>query len=152
MLFFRLRAPIHSQRPLIASRRKMIQIRPEQIRAFDASVEDSLVSRIVQHLRAHHGDAVGQLPDDGLRDMVAQGLKRARKYGLAWESSLTTFVALMFEIAPNFDEHPAFQRILRDPSVPPDHRMDALGARITDAQWEQAEALHDSAAWFPNDE
>lgn len=125
-------------------------IRKEQMEAFEPQAEAAFVDRVVMHLREEHAEAVGRLPDDVLQEMINNGLARGRKYGLSWESSLTAFVALMFEIAPNFDEHPRIQQVLRDESVPPDSRIDMLLERISDQDWEEAERRYDANAWFPD--
>ncbi|MDQ3684472.1 MAG: hypothetical protein M3430_02560 [Acidobacteriota bacterium] len=127
----------------------MLKIRPEQIEVFQPQAEVAFIERLMAHLRQEHASVVGRLPDDVLKDMVESGLTRARQYGLTWESNLTAFVALMFEVAPNFDEHPLIQRILTDENVPPDDRIDVLIERTTEQNWEAAKEGYDADAWFP---
>ena len=129
----------------------MVRIRAEQLQAFQPLAEAAFVNRVVQHLREYHASVVERLPDDMLRERVRYGLSRARQYGLSWESSLTAFVALMFEIAPNFDEHPRIQYVLRDERVPPNSRIDALQERVSEQDWEEAEQRYDEDAWFLKD-
>lgn len=127
----------------------MFKLRDSHFEAFQPLTDKLLVGRIVLHLHEHHSEVIGRLPDDLLREMVAGGIARARRHGLTWESSLTLFVALMFEIAPNFDEHPVIRSILEEPTLPPDERLDLLPDRISDEEWEEARQSYDRNAWFP---
>jgi hypothetical protein len=127
----------------------MFKLRQAHFDAFQPLTDKLLAERIVLHLHENHAEAIGRLPDDILREMAENGIIRARSHGLTWESSLTHFVALMFEIAPNFDEHPAVRRVLREPSVPADERMDLLTERVSEEEWEEAQQIYDRDAWFP---
>lgn len=127
----------------------MIRIRPEHLAAFQPNADAAFVDRLAEHLRTEHGPLVEGLPDRLLEEMVRSGLVRARRYGLTWESSLTAFVALMFEVAPNFDEHPPVRRVLLDARVPPDARIEALAGRVSAEEWEEAGRRYDADAWFP---
>jgi hypothetical protein len=79
--------------------------------------------------------------------MVRNGIARARRYGMNWESSLTAFVVLMFVAAPNFDEHPLIQRILRDDGAAPNERIDRLWEKTSEANWKTVEQDYDASAW-----
>jgi hypothetical protein len=126
----------------------MIHLRPDQLAAFQARYDTGLLDRIVQHVTVEHADVVGGFPEPLVREMVANGLARARRYGLTWESSLTAFVALMFTVAPNFDEQPAIHRVLMNDRLPPDERFELL-QRIRDRHWRDAQHRYDERAWFP---
>ena len=127
----------------------MIQIRPEVLAAFQAQSEAALLDRVAEHVRAEHAHIVEGLPEPLVREMVANGLARARRHGLSAESSLTAFVALMFEIAPNFDEHPAARSVLTDARLLPDDRVEALIPRLKERHWREARHRYDERAWFP---
>ncbi|HLM02671.1 MAG TPA: hypothetical protein VK400_16575 [Pyrinomonadaceae bacterium] len=90
---------------------------------------------------------VEQLPDEILLGMVRSGIARARNYEMSWESSLTAFVVLMFVIAPNFDQHPNIQRVLKDTTIVPDERIDHLWERTSEEDWEKVAQHYDSSAW-----
>ena len=81
--------------------------------------------------------------------MVRCGVGQARSYGMTWESSLAAFVVLMFEVAPNFEEHPLIRRVLQLPSVPPDSRIEELWKRTLDVHWQAARQNYDPDAWHP---
>ncbi|HLG17534.1 MAG TPA: hypothetical protein VJH03_24030 [Blastocatellia bacterium] len=135
----------------------MLRIRPEQLEPFKPVAEAAFVRRVTAYVREKHGEvvielpdgarAVKQLPDDALLEIVRSGIARARSYGMTWESTLTAFVAIMFVVAPNFDEHPLIQRVLKDESVPPDSRIDLLWERTTDQNWEAAQRNSNPASW-----
>ena len=91
--------------------------------------------------------SVEELPDEILLEMVRNGIARARNYGMSWESSLTAFVVLMFVIAPNFDQHPNIQQVLKDTTIVPDERIDHLWERTSEEDWEKVEQHYDSSAW-----
>ena len=105
----------------------MLKIRREQFEVFQPVAEAAFVRRVVEHLRDNHADAVVQLPnevilvkqiaDERLRRLAKDAIARARGYGMDWESTVTAFVVLMFVAAPNFDEHPLIQRVLKDERV-----------------------------------
>src|SRR5690349_11966412 len=126
----------------------MFKLRQAHFDAFQPITDKLLVERIVQHLHENHVEAIGRLPDDILREMVGNGVTRARSHVLTWESSLTHFVALMFEIAPHLDQHPAIRRVLREASVPPDERMDLLDKGISEEEWEEAQEIYNRDARF----
>jgi len=83
---------------------------------------------------------VHAISDEELLRRVSLGIARAESHGLTWDASITAFVAMMFEVAPTFDEQPAIARVLKDESLPADQRIDALWERTTDEDWDEAEA------------
>ena len=135
----------------------MLTIRPEQFHVFQPVAEAAFVRRVLEHLLERHSKVVVQLPNEvvpikhvsneKLFRVVRNGILRARAYGLGWESSVTAFVVLMFIAAPNFDEHPLIQRILKDERVPADSRIDELWERTSDENWEVVRKNYDVTAW-----
>jgi hypothetical protein len=140
----------------------MLKIRPEQFAVFQPVAERAFVRRLVEHLRDHHPEVVvrfasevwlvKQLGDAKIYALVGNAIARARALGLDWESSITAFVALMFVVAPNFDEHPLIQRVLKDERVPANSRLEQLWERTTEENWEAARKNYDVNAWHPQTE
>ena len=140
----------------------MLTIRAEQFEVFQPVAEAAFVRRVVEHLRETHSTVVVQLPNEvvpikhisgeKLFRVVRSGIARARAYGIDWESSVTAFVVLMFIAAPNFDEHPLIQRILKDDRVPANSRIDQLWERTSDENWEVIRKNYKAAAWFAESE
>jgi hypothetical protein len=135
----------------------MLKIRPEQMKVFQPVAEAAFAREIVEELREEHADTVVHLPtgtfaieqiaDDALLELVKTGIARAREYGITWECTLAAFVVLMFVVAPNFDQHPLIQRVLRDESVGPDSRIDQLWERTSEENWQAAIQSYDASAW-----
>jgi hypothetical protein len=122
----------------------MLKIRQEQFAAFEPKTDEEIVAFIVAHLREESAELVGNLP--GLPEMVRNGVARARSHELRSLGDLTAFVSMMFEVAPNFDEHPKLREVLDDERVPVEERLDGLFDGDLDEAWEEA-ARYDGAAW-----
>ena len=129
----------------------MFKIRNSQMEIFQGSLEERFVKRTAQHIReADPLDAEG-IDDVSLKAMVKNGIARARAHQLSWESSITGFVYLMFTVAPDFGERPAFRQILDNVSIEDENRrMDVLFERIGEEEWEEARLRGDRAAWSRN--
>ena len=135
----------------------MLTIRREQLEAFRPVTEAEFTGRIADHLRSKHSRSVlrlrksptllERLSDELLREMVRNGIERARSYGLSWESSISGFVVLMFTVAPNFDQHPIVQRVLTASEVAPDERMKLILSEMKSSNWQEAKDRYDSSAW-----
>jgi hypothetical protein len=117
----------------------MLKITKQQIASLDDEIAGAFARDLVRYLRAEHADAVRALDDAELLRRVHVGVARAEAYGMTWDATITAFVAMMFEIAPTFDEQPGIARVLHDERVPPDTRVDALWDRTTEEDWDEAE-------------
>lgn len=126
----------------------MFQLRDAHLDGFGPEADAHFVARLIEHLRAEHAITVLRYPPPLVEEMVWNGLARARSYGIEWEAPLAAFIVLMFEFAPNFDEHPAARAVLRDPSLPANARVYALNDRLTDRHWEEMVEGCDMDAWF----
>ncbi len=131
-------------------------IRPEHVLALTPLIEKDFAARLADELKSLHGEAVvwfdGQvklvrtLPKAVIERLALAGIGRARKHGLSSQESLSAFIVLMFEIAPNFDEDPA-ARTLDDQVVPPERRVQELEKRLTSADRGRMNRSYDPAAW-----
>lgn len=119
----------------------MFKLRPEHMAAFQIEADRAFDREVIAHLQKEHASAVENLQEPELHRIVRAAISRGRQYGLRSESSLTAFVALACEIAPDFDEHPAIKSVLTDGSIPPDDRIDELLARVSSTEWEEATRL-----------
>ncbi|HEY0004205.1 MAG TPA: hypothetical protein VGB17_05295 [Pyrinomonadaceae bacterium] len=130
-----------------------MKIRREQIEAFLPKSDAEIVEFIIKHLQEESPELIDRIPLDGLREMVGNGIKRARTHGLSSLADLTGFVSIMFEIAPNFDVIPAIRSVLSDENVPPDKRFERLFEKELDEAWERAANNYNpeawAEAWFP---
>jgi len=126
----------------------MLIIRKEQMKVFQQQAERNFIDSVVKQLRSDHTAAVKDIPEDTLYKRVEYGIEQAReKYELTWQNNLITFVILLFEIGPDFDRLPVFQKYLTDDSIPPDDRIFALLGETTEADWENAQQASARGHW-----
>src|SRR5262245_27294341 len=127
----------------------MLIIRREQISAFHEVAYEILTGAVRDHVARNCAGAVSDWPESVLDARVRLGIKRARSHGLTWSSTITAFVALMVEISPKFDEHPAVREALdRGDRESADRQMEALGTAVPDAVWDELERARHSVEWI----
>lgn len=115
----------------------MLHIRPEQMEAFRAAMLSNLEQRIVAHVRETWPEECRELGDGAVRTMVAEGMARARTYGLEAEIDVAAFVDFLFLLGPGFDtENPVAHAALTSPELPAGSKIDCIEAWIaaTDAE------------------
>lgn len=129
----------------------------------EAVAQENFVRRIATHLLADYPKAnvilsddekftVDELPEETLHDLIRVGIERARGHQLTHESSIAAFVAVMFEVAPNFDTHRLSQVLLNDEEIEPNARLDELLNVLTEKNWESIREDYDPKAWKPTDD
>lgn len=112
--------------------------------------EEKFVGLVVEHLQEESPELIANLVDDSLREMIANGLKKARSYGINTDAQLIGFVSIMFEIAPNFDEQPDIHKILSSDKIPANDKFELIfGDAVSEEAWAEAENNYDEEAWFP---
>jgi hypothetical protein len=121
-------------------------IRPDQERTLSAYGRGQFLHSVAGYLRAEHPDAVAVYSDTELDRRVRWGSQKAERFGLAVPADVATFVALLFEISPRFFKQPAIHRILTDPRIPSDKRMQAVIDRTPAAAWDEVAEQNDG--WF----
>lgn len=122
-------------------------IRQEQMDAFLPQTDEEIIEFIIDHLQEESPESIDRIPPDSLREMVGNGVRRARTHNLSSLGNLTAFVSLMFEIAPNFDEQPDIKQRLEDERVPIEENFDRLFEPELDDAWQEAADNYDSEAW-----
>lgn len=132
-------------------------IRNEQMTVFEDKAEEGFVQRLAAHLREDYPDAkvrrsegesmVYELPDETLYDLVRVSIHRARSHDLTFESSISAFSAIMFEVAPNFDEHNLSSLCLKDKNIEPNDRLDEILKIFNENHWEKVRENYDVDAW-----
>jgi hypothetical protein len=107
-----------------------------------------LTNKIIEFLQNEAPEEIEGLHLDLLSQMVENGIIRARSHGFTEDNAIQDFVQLMFEIAPNFDQNPAFAKALRETSgVDQDVRAHSILERISEEEWNQAADSYDENAW-----
>lgn len=66
-----------------------------------------MVDFVANHLRRNKPDVVRGMAPEAFEGLVSVALARARGHGFKTPSDLSVFAVLMFDVAPNFDEHPS---------------------------------------------
>lgn len=131
----------------------MLIIRQEQIDLLAMGTDEEFVEFLVEHVKDENYELEEKYDDETLREMVRNGLKRAKRHGFKTAEDLTAFVSIMFAIAPNFDEQPQIKAVLNDENFPPEARIERLWSPVTTEEaWEEAENNYNENAWFPERE
>jgi len=123
------------------------RIRPEQEKEFEKYADLVFFRETVLYVKEQHADKVEGLSQDVIAQRVKTAIDRAKSFGLQLEGSILFFLALMFDIAPNFYEQPGIHKALTDGQSSPDLRMDELLDNTTDEDWDQAEESYDEGKW-----
>ena len=109
--------------------------------------ESELVEMVFDHVCEHHAEAVAELRDEEIQRRARVAVQRALQHGFRQETSVAAFAALMFLVAPNFDEQPAIRAALSMPGLTPDDCMEMLLSKTAEQDWEAAGAMADESAW-----
>lgn len=125
----------------------LVHLRESQLKLCAEAIDRDLIKVLYWHLRNHHPRPVQFIDRHRLEARLKIAVGRARGYGLGTISDLAGYAALMFELAPNFDQHPSFRRVLEDPSVAGDTKMRRLSQVISDHEWNEAAASYDRDYW-----
>jgi hypothetical protein len=123
------------------------KIRAEQMAAHRSVAERAFEDEIMAFLASEHPEIVADLKPDVFRSMVQAGVARARSHSLSQRYSISVFVALMFVIAPNFDECPPIRDRFASEGAPPDDVLDGVVGATSPGEWLVAKDMSDPAAW-----
>src|SRR5690349_4462090 len=97
----------------------MLVIRDEQIQHFIAADDPALIRLIRRIVREVNPDRVAEYSDQLLDSMVKIGVERAKSHELTKAEDIAAFVAVMFDVAPNFDKQKDIQFCLNDANFSP---------------------------------
>jgi hypothetical protein len=125
----------------------MFRMREQHLEALELQGDLAFAEEVIEFLQKMHAEFVQDLPPAELSSRVLFGLTKAKRYGFRRQSSLAGFVAIMFRIGPNFDEHPAIREVLTDQAVPPDLRISDLWSRTSESDWDEAVASSQKGTW-----
>jgi hypothetical protein len=106
-----------------------MNIRSEQMRAFDAGAWNSFETRAIRHLRANLPSQTERETETSLRQRIRTGTQRARIYGLASERQIMCFIDSSFLLGEQFDTDPNYywtRHILEARDVDPNRRAAVL--------------------------
>lgn len=114
-----------------------------------AADENQLVETIRLIIRDLNENRVAGYDDEKLGKMIEIGVERAKSHELTKAQDIAAFVALMFEVAPEFDEQEEIKAVLNNPSFPPGDRFYQIFEMVSEDGWRQAETLYEKTFWFP---
>ena len=126
----------------------MFIIRTEQLDAMQETIDVALLADICDHLSQRHAASIEGYSDDLLDELIWEGMKRARRFGIRRGKHIRVFVTIMFLTAPNFWELEKARNILTEEGTPEDRKMERLANEMTDDGWEQARDLHNDEKWY----
>ena len=135
----------------------MVEIRDNQADNYLQDDPVHFIEVILRHIAQTMPDEIRGIPPHLVWNQIEVSVARARKHGLTSDEDIISFVSVMHEISPNFDEEPTLKAILADTSKTPHERWQALFADTPalNAAWERAAAptFYDYKAWIgPDDE
>jgi hypothetical protein len=128
----------------------LLDLSREQLETCGQAIERDLVHVLHWHLRNHHAKVVQHIDRDVLERRIQVAIHKARRYGFQTVSDLAGFSALMFELAPNFDEHPTFLKVLADRELPSEMKLRRLSQSISEKDWREASDRYDRTFWLKN--
>lgn len=126
----------------------MFILKTAQVQHFIAADEDELVDVVAKSIRLANFSRVAGYDDKELGSMVKIGIARARTHGITKAEAIAAFIAVMFEVAPRFDEQAEINEVLKDERFPPEVRFFQLFDRVTDAAWIDAQKKYEDSFWF----
>jgi hypothetical protein len=103
----------------------MLRIREALMEILATSAEANLHQRLLVLVRNVLPAETAQLGDAILLEGIADGVRRAAKYGIESEIGLGQFICLTFAV-PAFDELPEARAYLDEPGLDADRRMSNL--------------------------
>jgi hypothetical protein len=128
----------------------MLVIKKAQIEKFIAEDDTQLVRVLRDIMREAFHEGVAEYSDDTIDGMVKIGIERARSRGFELAPEIAAYVAVMFEISPDFDQQEQIDAFLKDETMPKEMRMEQMLGRIQEASWAEAEKMYDPKRWFPD--
>lgn len=138
----------------------MLRIRKDQVVVLGLVADEGFQDNLIAFLHTHHSQCVVRLPAGDqivaqiahltLRTMVQNGLTIARAYNITWETSMASFVVLMFLVAPNFHDHPLIRPALIEVDTDPNVRIDCISERLTETDWQAVRKAYCVASWKLN--
>jgi hypothetical protein len=124
-----------------------MRIRDNQRRQLLQTAETNIFPAVKEHLLQVQPGLAESVPPEELDRRIRNGIARAVDYGITLVAGVASFVGLMFEIAPNFDEQPGIALALADPFFDANQRIMHLPLHTTDEDWQHAVLSYDAAAW-----
>lgn len=127
----------------------MPELSRDQLDALVTGDDDQLTRTVLAYQQQEYASLWKGIPEDMQWQMIQNAIKKAKGYGLQRAGDINSFIAIMAELAPEFDRQPDIQRVLTDPAIAPSDKIQALMERVPDQAWEDAAKNISSQTWFP---
>jgi len=85
----------------------MLQIRAEQMAAFEAAARERLIGRVARFLREQVAGACAALEEEALRARIARSLEAGKRHGITKQWDLARFAACAMCLGESFESDPA---------------------------------------------
>ena len=119
----------------------MLTIRSEQMLVFSDAARTSFLDRTAAHLMRALPEACAELGIAAVRQSVADGLAKARSYGIETEYDVVRFIDFMYVMGFEFDAQDGWAReILANRRIPAQVRLDMIDERLDEPEPEAGEA------------
>ncbi|MCW8929889.1 MAG: DUF4123 domain-containing protein [Gammaproteobacteria bacterium] len=122
------------------------QLKDHHFDYMSSITENALIENLGNHLLSHHMDALQAYKNRTLSKLISHGIQRARFYGLETREELSFFLGMMFELSPNFDEHPKIHQWLLNKTSNTSvlELVDQTPATV----WDSLKNNSESQAWY----
>lgn len=104
----------------------LVTLRRAQLERLGAAMMDEFQLRLEQHVRLVFPRRTAALGDDGVRALIAKGVRRAQELRLSTERGVTRFTDLLFAFGEDFESRGGLawmSAILQDVSRSEDARL-----------------------------
>jgi len=101
----------------------MLDIRPEQIDAFQRSLNERLAAVLAPKIRVACGRETAALDDAALIGVLTERMAVAQHLGFTRDRDIKAFLTLTFIVSPSFYERDPFSGILADTTIPPSRQI-----------------------------
>jgi hypothetical protein len=122
------------------------RIRQPQVDALQVDLERNFVHKMAGMLGDEFPRFVEGLAAQVLDERIWLGLARARSHGLSRESSLASFIMMMFVVGPDFDLTPGMKELFDDETEDPDWRMERV-SDLPQEVWREASGPARAGGW-----
>ncbi len=104
---------------------------------------------IISHIKTEYFEYIEGLPDEQIKEMTLNGIKKASLYNFIELENVLIFVVWMFIMAPNFDTQKEIFDILKNKSASANERIENILHDSFNDAWQEAQDNYDGDAWFP---
>ena len=110
----------------------MLQLRPEQLAAFERVEMDKFIARARRNIREFWAEESEQQDDASLDQLITRSVARCRELDADGEEDILIYINHMYALGEDFENDSLFpwvSEILQDASMDGSARMEALAER-----------------------